>query len=354
MVRELYGLKWGRRPDMDWPNPGPAPVWPPPAEEGWYRFEASEFGRSVGARTETGSTSFSGAGGGWATGKLSEDSSGKAIYEGGGGGGMTYQDKLLGCFSVPGPMLDALRVTQGTVVAVTDHYNQRLYARVAAAPGALASYLGEPYRRIPIPADRPASERAAWEAEVAAWCAAYERAVREAFEAFAASEAGKQAEAAQALRDAAAALVAKHGTPAPAPWYLFGVDAAEVLAAHPTLVAGMGVSRLIRGSQHRPELVPGSAELLALHSTGGRGGKRHSYRVNWERSVGVHPLSCEGSRSEIRLVAAVDPGFVLVAESYTDGKLNWSRAWDASGEREVPAPISTAAGFGTFADLLRK
>lgn len=194
-----------------------------------------------------------------------------------------------------------------------------------------------------------------WQADHDAAETAMVSGIRTVLDGWAATVAGKAAEEARIRAEADAAEKARHGTPAPAPWYCFGTEESAVLAAHPTLRAGIGVSRLTRGSKYQPELVPGSSCLLALVSTGGRGGKRHSYRINWELSVGVHSLSYEGDRSEIRLIAAVDPGFILVAESYTNGMLNWSRAWNASGECDAPAPVPTkTAGFGSFADLLKR
>lgn len=340
----LYNLTSTPRPDMAWPNPGPAPVWPPPEEEGWYRLEASEFGRAVGAFTLGNTTSFASKD----SASLEEGDSGKLELRGGGRSGMEYTTKLLGCFTATPEMLRRLPVAGATVVAVCDLYGGRTCARVEAAPGAVAA-TGRPYRRIPVPVGRPEAERAAWDAAVEEWRAAYERAIREAIGEWEASEAAKLA----AAERTAAAERALHPAPAPAPWYCFGLEASAVLAAHPQLSEGVGVSPNTRESNYRTELVQGDRGLLALAARG-MSGKRHSLRINLERSVGVHPLKDDSTRSEIRLIAAVEPGWMLVAENCTDGRINWSTAWTAAGECAAPEAPPKAAGLGTFADLLRK
>jgi len=349
----LFGLTRDPRPDMAWPNPGPAPVWPPPAEEGWYQFEQSEYGRSVGARTVGRAVTFSGAPDRWGTGKLSEDSSGKATYSEGGSGGMEYRSKALGCFDVPAALLATLPLSGAAVVAVEDLYGNRLYARVEAAPAATDCCTGEPFRRVPIPTGRPESERAAWEREVAAWQAAYERAIRAAIENFAASEAGKQAVEEQAKRDAAAALEARHGAPAAAEWYLFGVEAANVLAAHPRLIPGMGVSPVPAVKGWDRFAVAGGLSLLAVEDDRGKPRKGDAYRIDWSESRGVHPIVSIDGKGRVSVVAAVEPGFRLVAKYHSRDSILESRVWDATGAREEFVPPAPG-GLGTFADLLRK
>lgn len=343
----LYNLTRTPRPDMAWPVPGPAPLWPPPEEEGWYRLEESEYGRSIGAFTLGGSTSFHTADSSY----LTEGDSGKLELRGGGRSGPEYTTKLLGCFAAPSGMLRSLPITGATVVAVGDLYGGLTCARVDAAPGAVDA-TGTPYRRVSVPTGRPEAERVAWEATVEEWRAAYERAIREAFAAWDSSEAAK------AAKKEAEEAAERSRHPAPAPWYCFGTEESEVLAAHPALSCGIGVSPNTRENGYRTEPVQGDRALLALVASRGMSGRRHSFRVNLERSVGVRLLVDNSTRRDVRIVAAVEPGWTLVAESYTDGKLNWSCAWDASGEREAPLAATPApekaAGLGTFADLLRK
>ena len=346
----LYNLTRTPRPDMAWPVPGPAPLWPPPEEEGWYRLEESEFGHHIKAFTLGGSISFRTADSSY----LREGDSGKLELRGGGGrSGPEYTTKLLGCFAAPSGMLRSLPIAGATVVAVGDLYGGLTCARIDAAPGAVDAP-GTPYRRISVPTGRPEAERAAWEATVEDWRAAYERAIREAFAAWDSSEAAKVAkkEVAEAVERS------RHPASASAPWYCFGTTAAEVVAAHPALSCGIGVSPNTQENGYRTELVQGDRALLALVASRGMSGKRHSFRVNPERSVGVRLLVDNSTRRDVRIVAAVEPGWTLVAESYTDGNLNWSCAWDASGEREVPLAVAPApekaADLGTFADILRK
>ena len=135
----------------------------------------------------------------------------------------------------------------------------------------------------------------------------------------------------------------------PTPWYCFGLSESEVLVKHPNLTSGMGVSPKVGGTKEQPELFQGDKSLLALYSRAGGGG---SHLVNWERSSGVHTLTYGGNRSEVHLVAAVEPDFLLVVETYQEGRLKSTQAWDAGGACSVP-PVQEKKGFGTFADLFK-
>ena len=190
--------------------------------------------------------------------------------------------------------------------------------------------------------------------EVARVRAAFEAEILAAYQIFtnrrASKLAARLAEEVKLAEEEARAAADRAMAAIPAEWYCFGVSPEEIAGRYPQLVIGGGVAPL-PGTPGA-----GSLSLLAVEEMCS-GGKRYAFRVNWQRSTGVCPIVDNGAGRKIRLVAAVEPDFCLVADFLKDGEVQGSTAWTAAGPCDAPAapPSPGKSGsFGTFASLFNR
>lgn len=311
----------------------------------WEQLTASDAGRAVGAYTAR----FS-AGGNNDNGRLSqsrrENDSGKLEYFGSGNTAPDYAEAQMGCFAMPAAAERWLRL-HGPAIGVRPMYRvgtaQMVGAIVDRAPRATAMY-GDAGKLLPV-APVAAADEAAVQAEEAGYMAT----IRAALDGWAASLEGQIAEAARLQAEAEEAEKASHPAPMPAPWYCFGDATPEqVVAAHPDLTPGIGVSPNRRGPGWAPELVQGDRALFALTIEGMRSVR---YAVDEAQCRGVRILALEAGKGLLRVIAAVEPGFAFVATGCRRGGEPQLWTWTAAGEADFS---DSKPSLGTFADLLRR